>query len=92
MGQVYLICFDENYKHAKHYIGYAENDAEARLEAHKQGYGAKLLRVLNDAGIGYKIVRVWENVDRHFERKLKNEGHSKRHCPCCGRKHGNKED
>lgn len=82
---VYLICFDKPYHHARHYIGYVGEDVgvEARLEAHRKNKGARLLRALNIAGIGYKVVRVWESGDKTFERKLKNRKKSKTLCPCC---------
>ncbi len=83
IGKVYLICFEKKYHHAKHYIGFAESDVEKRLEKHRKGQGAKLLKALNKAGINYSVVRVWEDVDRHFERKLKNCKNSKRYCPYC---------
>ena len=81
---VYLIHFDEKYHHAAHYIGFCEEGkVEARLERHKSGGGARLLQVLNEKGIDYKIVRVWRDKDRNFERKLKNHKKSSRHCPIC---------
>lgn len=83
---VYLICFDQPFKHAKHYIGFVESDLKARIERHKNGSGAKLLRAVNNAGITWKVSRVWEEDDRTFERKLKNGSHSSRHCPICNPK------
>ena len=50
-GTVYLLHFDQPYKHARHYIGWAVN-LTARLAAHERGYGARLLAVVRDAGIG----------------------------------------
>ena len=41
MTGVYLIHFAPAYKHAKHYLGYAE-DIDARLQAHRDGHGAGL--------------------------------------------------
>ena len=82
---VYLICFDKKYKHAKHYIGFVDNNdgLENRIDMHKKGQGARLLQVLNENGIDYKVVRIWKEGDRNFERKLKNLSHSKELCPCC---------
>lgn len=34
MGTIYLIHFDQPYKHAQHYIGFAEHDLLARLDEH----------------------------------------------------------
>ena len=86
MGYVYLICFDEKYHHAKHYVGYAEEGIEQRLERHKRGNGSRLLRAVKEAGIDFNIVRVWKDVDRYFERKLKRQKNSKRFCPVCNKK------
>lgn len=82
-GQVYLICFDKHYHHAKHYIGFTDAGVEQRLEKHRLGVGAKLLRAVSKADIEFDVVRIWEDVDRHFERKLKNRKNAKRLCPRC---------
>lgn len=82
MGTVYLICFDEPLAHAHHYIGYTDGDVERRLEQHKRGNGARLMAVLKERGIGWKLVRTWEG-DRTFERKLKNSHNAPRLCPTC---------
>lgn len=79
---VYLIHFDKAFKHAKHYLGYAE-DVPKRVERHRAGNGAKLLRAVQNAGIGWEVVRVWEDGDRTFERKLKGYGGRARLCPLC---------
>ena len=83
-GHVYLICFDKKFYHCKHYIGFCYDDVEARLARHRAGHGARLLRAVNLAGIGYHVVKVWHDVDKHFERRLKNYRKSKSFCPCCG--------
>lgn len=82
-GSVYLIHFDVPYEHAKHYIGYTPYSVESRFEKHKAGKGARLLQVLNEKGIDYKIAKVWENEDRNFERRLKNQKNAPRLCPIC---------
>ena len=83
---VYLIHFDQPYKHAQHYLGFVESDLEARIAKHKAGTGAKLLRIVNNVGIKWNVVRTWKDGDRSFERRLKNMGSSKRHCPICKKK------
>lgn len=83
---VYLLCFDRNYHHAKHYIGYVDgglDDLEERVKRHKSGDGARLLQVITEAGIGFKVTRVWPDGDRNFERRLKNRKNSKKLCPLC---------
>ncbi len=83
MGYVYLLHFDKPLKHAKHYIGYAENDVEQRLEKHKSGQGARLLQVITEKGIGFKLAKTWNNASRSFERALKNKKNAPRFCPIC---------
>lgn len=83
-GCVYLIHFDRPYKHAKHYIGFAEfGNLKKRIEEHRKGSGCNLIKVVNEAGIGWKVVRVWRNVDRNFERRKKNQGGASKCCPEC---------
>lgn len=82
---VYLLCFNKKFKHAKHYIGFAENQRtfEIRLEHHKKGRGAKLMDAITKAGIGFTVSRTWPDGDRNFERKLKNRKKSSQICPHC---------
>ena len=83
MGTVYLICFNEKFYHCKHYIGYTNGEVTDRFDKHKSGHGAKILKALNEKEIDYEVVRVWEDVDYDFERKLKNQKNSSRYCPKC---------
>ena len=81
-GTIYLIHFDRPYKHARHYIGWTK-DLEARLAIHKAGDGARLLRAVNQADIGWRVVRTWEGT-RDDERRLHNQKNSpSRLCPVC---------
>lgn len=81
---VYLLHFNKPYKHALHYIGFCEEGGlEKRMKMHMRGNGSRLIRVITKAGIGFSVSRVWENADRNFERKLKNNSHSKKLCPIC---------
>ncbi len=71
---VYLIHFDKPYRHAKHYIGYTEEeDVSHRLERHRKGNGARLLQVVVEAGIAFSVVKIWKGLDRETERKIKNQ-------------------
>lgn len=79
-GTVYLIHFDRPYAHAKHYLGFT-TDLPGRLDAHAKGQGARLMEVIRDAGITWRLARTWQG-DRHRERQLKQRGHS-RYCPIC---------
>jgi predicted GIY-YIG superfamily endonuclease len=82
MGCVYLIHFAEPLRHARHYLGYADN-LEARLHHHKSGSGANLMRVVTRAGIEWEVVRTWEGATRGDERRMKNGRHVPRFCPVC---------
>ncbi|MGO9372699.1 MAG: endonuclease [Syntrophobacteraceae bacterium] len=84
MGCIYLIHFDKPYKHARHYLGYADSDTpDARIERHRKGNGATLMRVITQAGIEWEVARIWLEQTRDFERKLKNGRHVPRLCPIC---------
>lgn len=81
---VYLIHFDTPLAHARHYVGYCEDGRlEQRLEEHRRGEGANILRVCNERGISYDVVRTWEGADRARERKIKNTNHVPYYCPVC---------
>lgn len=66
---VYLVHFETPYRHAKHYLG-STADLDARLAQHRAGTGARLMAVITDAGIGWRIARTWSG-DRRLERRLK---------------------
>lgn len=78
---IYIIHFDQKYKHAQHYIGFSD-DPVKRSVRHKKSNGSKLLRAVKKAGISFRVVRIIEG-DRHAERKLKNQNNSRRFCPVC---------
>ena len=82
---VYLLHFDEPYRHARHYVGFAETPATfgRRVAHHRNGTGARLLAVVSAAGIGFTIARTWPDADRTQERKLKNRKNAPRLCPVC---------
>jgi predicted GIY-YIG superfamily endonuclease len=81
---VYLIHFDKPFKYAKHYIGYCnDRGLKKRIDRHKSGDGAKLLRAVIQAGIDFNVVRTWDKADRAFERKLHKRKNTKRLCPVC---------
>lgn len=80
---IYLIHFDQPFKHAKHYIGSAV-DLEHRLNEHRTSAPkcANLMRVVNAAGITWRVARLWRG-GRADERRLKNCGGAARLCPIC---------
>ena len=82
-GVVYLIHFDKPYMHAQHYLGWA-HDFEARMLRHRAGRGSNLLKVIQNAGIDWQVVRVWEPADPRVEAELKKYKNSRRLCPICG--------
>ena len=86
MKGVYLLHFNRPVapgRHTcQHYIGYAD-DILRRVEEHAKGRGSRLTQVAKERGIGFRVVRVWDNEGRSFERRLKNRKHGKRLCPYC---------
>jgi len=79
---VYLIHFETPYHHARHYIGYSPN-IEERIKKHRAGNGARLMEVVNEAKIAWRVAFIWPNADRAFERKLKDRHGAGKLCPIC---------
>lgn len=89
VGQVYLLHFlgsglgHGSQANVRHYCGWAEN-AEARIAQHMKGTSrARIMEVAHERGVEFTVAKVWDNVAREFERKLKNSGGLSRHCPIC---------
>lgn len=83
-GTVYLIHFRRPYKHARHYLGYSEH-LDKRITNHLCGMGARLMAVIYEANIDWKVVRTWPG-DRKLERRLKNAHNTPLLCPVCNPK------
>jgi predicted GIY-YIG superfamily endonuclease len=81
MSTIYLLHLDKPLRHAKHYVGFAD-DLEARLERHANGHGARMLQVCRERGISWTLARTWTG-DRKFERRLKNRKDAPHICPIC---------
>lgn len=81
-GVIYLLHFERRYHHAGHYLGFTQLAPGERFERHAAGNGARLLRVVRDAGIAWSLVRLWRGT-RADERRLKNAGSGARLCPVC---------
>ena len=84
MAVVYLLHFDPPYKHAGHYIGVTNrgDDYLDRVAEHQRGEGAVLTRYARRAGCKITLARVWLDVPRRHEMRLK--GRSARPlCPIC---------
>jgi predicted GIY-YIG superfamily endonuclease len=77
----YLLHFVQPYKHARHYLGCAE-DVSARLDQHRKGTGARLTQVVREAGIAFVVART-RRGGRRLERKLKAQHSGVRLCPIC---------
>jgi len=78
---VYLLHFDTPLAHARHYLG-STDDLEARLACHRQGNGARLMEVVAQQGISWRLARTWPG-SRKQERELKRYKASPRLCPIC---------
>jgi hypothetical protein len=55
---------------------------ESRLGEHLAGTGARLLQVIQQAGLHAVLVRTWAGTLEH-ERRLKRQGGAARRCPTC---------
>jgi predicted GIY-YIG superfamily endonuclease len=82
LGTVYLLHFNRPYRHARHYTGWT-TDLDARLAQHIVGAGARLIQVIEQAGIDWTLARTWPGT-RNTERALKRQGGASRRCPLCG--------
>lgn len=80
-GTVYLLHFAYPYRHPRHYLGYADHP-EQRLARHRTGTGARLLEVISEAGIDWRLARTWSGT-RTLERRLKIWHSGVRLCPIC---------
>ena len=63
LGVIYMLHFDQPYRHARHYVGWTD-DLLDRLDTHARGHGARLVAVIWHAGIGFTLVRICEGTRR----------------------------
>jgi hypothetical protein len=70
---------------AGHYLGWtASTSPTRRVGLHKRGAsGSKYMRQALREGLTFEVARVWQDVDRNFERRLKLRKASGRLCPQC---------
>lgn len=80
-GTIYSLHFNQRYRHAGHYLGFA-TDLKNRLDEHAAGCGARLMQVVINIGIKFECVRTWTGT-RSFERQLKNRRDARSLCPHC---------
>lgn len=78
---VYIIHFTRPVAHARHYIG-TTRTFNARMEAHRRGRGAKILKRANELGIKWRVVVKLYGA-RTLERKLKSRHDTASLCPVC---------
>jgi predicted GIY-YIG superfamily endonuclease len=81
VSTIYLLHLDKPLRHARHYVGLAD-DLDARLERHASGNGARMLAVCRERGITWRLVRTWQG-NRRLERQLKNRKDAPALCPVC---------
>ena len=86
---VYLLHFEPRFKHAGHYMGFAD-DIGQRVYQHELGQThARLTTAAQAAGVQMILARVWPGGGRGLERKLKGgmfakrTGSLARKCPIC---------
>ena len=89
-GSVYLLHFEPGLpvtgnRVARHYLGFAERDIDARIAQHLRRQGSPLVAAVIAAGGSVTLERVWTGVDRGFERRLKRRHETPRLCPRCTR-------
>jgi predicted GIY-YIG superfamily endonuclease len=81
-GTVYVLHFDPPYRHAGHYIGWAQ-DADARIAQHVAGSGSPLVRAAVIAGSHVRVAATFAG-SRYLERRLKRwHNTTARVCPIC---------
>lgn len=85
---VYLLHFDRPYRHARHYVGYADDGKlHQRIDAHYNatpgdGKNHRLMQVIRAAGISFTLARVWPGANRQKEKAIKKSSRA-RACPLC---------
>lgn len=81
---LYLLHFEPAYRHARHYLGYAD-DIPRRIGEHLRSTSrsSPLVRAAIAAGSLVVVARTFPGCDRTEERRMKrNHGHA-RFCPIC---------
>ena len=89
-GSVYLLHLEPGRRVtgnrvARHYLGFAERDVDARIAQHLRRQGSPLVAAVLAAGGSVTLERTWTDVDRAFERRLKRRHETPRLCPRCTR-------
>lgn len=66
---------------ARHYLG-CTNNLSVRMQQHRAGNGAHLLRAAQEQGVGWQVVRCWRGGWAK-EKALKRCHNLRRYCPVC---------
>jgi len=86
-GYVYILHFDQpigtERKQAQHYTGWSRY-LPARIEAHRQRRGAKIMRFVVSIGISFSIGFIGPGSPA-FETKIKRQKNARRFCLICNR-------
>lgn len=84
MTGLYLLHFDPPYRHAGHYLGYAD-DVDRRVGEHLRAIAksSPLIRAALASGSTVTLARTWPGGDRNLERRLKNRHGLGPLCPLC---------
>lgn len=81
---LYLFHFEPRYRHACHYLGYADSIGR-RIAEHlaSRANASPLVRAALAAGCSVQLARCFPGETRTTERRLKRQGGLSRHCPVC---------
>ena len=67
-----------------HYVGSTTSAQwERRMADHRAGNGGATTRRLVSQGADLRCVRIWNDVTRDDERRIKRNGHLSKACPAC---------
>lgn len=88
MGALYLLHYHAPLANSKtknrHYLGYAEHDAERRIEQHRRGNaGAAFTTQAHREGIAFDVAATWADMTKEDERHAKRMKQLARYCPVC---------
>ena len=81
---LYLLHFEPAYRHARHYLGYADVIGR-RVREHfaVPSKASPLVQAAIGAGCAVTLARVWPGLGRVDERRLKRRGGHASLCPLC---------
>lgn len=83
---IYILHIDPPLKHARHYVGWTQDeDVARRVREHIEQKGrrpSRLIRAALLAGCKVTLAGTLEG-DREFERRLKRRGGASHYCPLC---------